>query len=270
MNQQNSDDFETRYEWMRPGQLIARRDECPLAFFPVAPLEYHGPHMPLGTDPINASQVAHACCRKMGKGIVRPALTMGTERERPPEILESLGLEHNTYVVGMDFPSRIWNSHYATEDIFSIALREELQLMIKQGYRYVYIVNGHGALNQRETLDRICIELNNTTDAKLAWSLPIAEEALKNNWAGHAEIIECSLMMYYRPDCVDVDTLPPRDVPIKSYEYSSCDGVAFTPDYKRDHIVEHDPRDSTIEKGQKWFDECVEETVAKVEELMNN
>jgi hypothetical protein len=32
-------DFETRYEYLRPGQLIERRDVCPLVIVPVAPLE---------------------------------------------------------------------------------------------------------------------------------------------------------------------------------------------------------------------------------------
>ena len=65
-------EFETRYEWLRPGQLVARRNECPLVIVPVAPLEYHGPHMPLGTDPLStgrsptpaAARFARAsCCR---------------------------------------------------------------------------------------------------------------------------------------------------------------------------------------------------------------
>ena len=54
-------EFETRYEWLRPGQLRQRRDQCPLVFVPVGPLEYHGPHLPLGVDAINCTQVAHAC-----------------------------------------------------------------------------------------------------------------------------------------------------------------------------------------------------------------
>ena len=28
-------EFETRYEWLRPGQLVARRNECPLIIVPV-------------------------------------------------------------------------------------------------------------------------------------------------------------------------------------------------------------------------------------------
>ena len=80
-------------------------DRVPLIIVPVAPLEYHGPHMPVGTDPINASQVSHACCKKLRKGVVLPTMFMGTEREHGPACVESLGFEPGKYVVGMDFPT---------------------------------------------------------------------------------------------------------------------------------------------------------------------
>jgi hypothetical protein len=104
-------EFETRYEWLRPGQLIARREQCPLVIVPVAPLEYHGPHLPIGTDPINCGMVAHACCRKLGKGVVLPTIMTGTERERGPAIVESLGFAEGEFIVGMDFPS--WRRNFA-------------------------------------------------------------------------------------------------------------------------------------------------------------
>ena len=106
----NDGGFETRYEWLRPGQLRARQTECPLVLFPLAPLEYHGPHMPMGTDPINAGCVAHACCKELRRGVVRPTMFLGTERERDPDTLESLGFKRDQYIVGMDFPARQWSS----------------------------------------------------------------------------------------------------------------------------------------------------------------
>ena len=103
------------------------RFQCSLILFPLSPLEYHGPHMPVGVDAINASRIAHECCRRLKKSVVRPTLTIGTECEREPELLESLGFDQGSYIVGMDFPSRLWNSHYMREEIFAIVLAEELR-----------------------------------------------------------------------------------------------------------------------------------------------
>ena len=111
--------------------------------------------------------MAHACCRKLRKGVVLPTLTMGTERERGPAVVEALGLPPGSYVVGMDFPSRLWNSHYLPEEVFAIRLAAELRILVGQGYRYLFIANGHGANNHLEVIDRLCVELSNTTPAQL-------------------------------------------------------------------------------------------------------
>jgi creatinine amidohydrolase len=261
-------EFETRYEWLRPGQLVARRNECPLIIVPVGPLEYHGPHMPLGTDAINAAEVAHACCRKLRKGVVLPTLFIGTERERTPAILESLGLPAGTYVVGMDFPNRTWNSHYLPQEIFAIRLAAELRILIGQGYKYILVANGHGATNQIDTVNRLCIELSNTTPAKLAWRLPVAQRVIDDNSAGHANRAETALLMHFKRDAVDVGALPPRNVPIRSFEFSIVDGIGFSPQYHRDFVVRHDPRDATPEAGNDLFQESVDELVAEAKKLI--
>jgi creatinine amidohydrolase len=260
--------FETRYEWLRPGQLIARRQECPLIIVPLAPLEYHGPHLPLGTDPINATQVAHACCAKLRKGVVRPTLTVGTERERDPAMVESLGFEPGSYVVGMDFPSRLWNSHYLPEEVFALLLAAELRILVGQGYRYVFIANGHGAYNHLEVVRRLCTELSNTTPAKVDYHLTITREAMEKGWAGHADVIETSLMMYYDARSVDLGTLPPRAVPLHYKDFSICDGAAFSSAYDREHVVRHDCRDATAERGRRCFEDCVAESCEKIEKLL--
>ena len=261
-------EFETRYEWLRPGQLRQRRDECPLIFVPVGPLEYHGPHLPLGVDAINCTQVAHASCRKLGRGVVLPTMMMGTERERGPAVLEALGLPPQSYVVGMDFPSRLWNSHYLPEEVFAIRLAAELRILIGQGYRYLVVANGHGATNHIEVIDRLCKELGNTTAARLAWRLTLPQRLLADQTAGHADSIETSIVMGYDAESVNLGALPPQEVPLHSWEFSIVDGAGFTPQYPRDHVVRNDPRSSTAAEGRQFFHEAVDELAAAAEELM--
>jgi creatinine amidohydrolase len=261
-------EFETRYEWLRPGQLVERRNACPLVIVPVAPLEYHGPHMPVGCDMINVSEVAHAVCRKLGRGVVRPVLSVGTERERPPDMLQSLGFPPDSYVVGMDFPTRLWNSHYLSEEVFALVLRAELAILIGQGYRYVFVASGHGAVNQQATIARLSIELQNTTPARLDYDLAICREAIETGLAGHADVVETSLLLHYRPDAVDLAALPPRGVPLRYQDYSVVDGAGFSAQYDPQHLVRHDPRDATAAKGQKWFADCVQEMSARIDKWM--
>ena len=53
-------------EFLRPGEIIAERDRCPIVYLPVGPLEWHGPAMPYGTDPLCAQAVARAAAQVTG------------------------------------------------------------------------------------------------------------------------------------------------------------------------------------------------------------
>ena len=110
--------------------------------------------------------------------------------------------------------------------------------------------------------------MSNTTPAKLAWRLTIAQKLLDEGVAGHADSVETSLLMHYDRQRVDLGTLPPRGTPLHSWEFSIVDGIGFTPHYHRDHVVRNDPRESTGEAGEGLFELAVDELAADVERLM--
>lgn len=263
-------EFETRYEWLRPGQLNARRAQCPLILFPLGPLEYHGPHMPLGTDPLNATFVAHECCRRLGKGVVLPTMYVGTERERDPDMTESLGFKRDDYVVGMDFPSRQWNSHYLPEEVFALIVAAETRCLISQGYKYIFIVNGHGAFNHNAVLKRLCIELTHTTPATVDFAIAFPEEAAATGAIGHADIAETSLMMHYNESAIDLSTLPPKNIPLKYTDFSVVNGQGFIAS-EPDRLVPKvfDPRDANAQIGMAHFETTIAEVSGKIERLVS-
>ena len=141
-------------ERMRPGEILAERARCPIVYLPLGPLEWHGPAMPFGTDPLMAQELARRAALRTG-GVVMPTLFLGTERERPAQILKDKGFENaeSMYVVGMDVPKNSVKSFYAREDLFAVTVREHLRLLVQQEYKLIVIVNGHGAWGQRQ--DRV-------------------------------------------------------------------------------------------------------------------
>ena len=86
-----------RFERLLPNQIAAEMARCPLIFLPVGPLEWHGPHLPLGTDALIAYQVALRVANQVG-GVVLPALYCGTERHRSAEQLRYLGFSGEEYI----------------------------------------------------------------------------------------------------------------------------------------------------------------------------
>jgi len=265
---------EIRLEMLRPGELNAEQKRCPLVFLPVAPLEYHGPHLPVGMDPINATQCALETCRRLGRGVVHPTLYWGTERERPDWMLESLGFKKDDWVVGMDFPTAVWKSHYQPEHLFALVVAATLEMLISTGYKVIVIVNGHGASNQMETLKRLAGHYSHTTDALVVWKLALPLEVSEKNQAGHADLVETSLMMYYEKELlggrelVDLSTLPPRSVPIHYMDFSIVDGQGFSGKPSPDKVTATDPRDATAEKGRQLFEETVRMYLQLAEEAL--
>jgi creatinine amidohydrolase len=254
---------EVRFEMLRPAQLAGELARCPLVFLPVAPLEYHGPHLPVGMDPLNAGLCAREACRRLGKGVVLPVTYMGTERERPDWMLESLGFQKGDWVVGMDFPAATWKSHYYQEHLFGLVVASQLEMLIAQGYKAIVIVNGHGAWNQLETLDRLAKHYSHTTDCAVAWKLAFTLDVSEKNLAGHADLFETSLMLHFEKEfyggqkLVDLAALPARSVPIRYPDFSVVDGPGFSEKPSPGRVVQTDPRDATAEKGRKIFDDTV-------------
>lgn len=254
---------EIRIECLRPGQLNEEQERCPLVFVPIGPLEYHGPHLPVGMDAINATQCALEACRRLGKGVVHPTLYWGTERERPEWMLESLGFKGSDWIVGMDFPAAIWKSHYYQEHLFALVVAGAVEMLIEGGYKVIVLVNGHGAWNQLETLDRLAKHYSHTTDSLVVWRLAATLDVTEKNLAGHADDFETSLMLYYQnavyetDSMVDISQLPDKGVPIHYPDFSIVDGPGFSENPSPDRVVQTDPREATADKGKGNFEEMV-------------
>lgn len=246
-------------EYLRPGEIQAEKERCSIVYLPVAPLEWHGPAMPYGTDPLIAQALARNVALRMG-GVVMPTVYFGTERERPAYILEAKGFENpeSMYVVGMDVPKNSMKSYYAREDIFAITVREYLRLLVQQGYRLIVIVNAHGALGQRATLDRLATEYSNETDSRVLYHMiDINAEGFAPDF-GHGTLIETSLIRYLHDEHVDLSQLPPREIGLKYTDWGIADDPVFAGIRTQGDCVVHDPRDATAELGERCFKNAVE------------
>lgn len=252
-------------EYLRPGQIQAERERCSIVYLPVAPLEWHGPAMPYGTDPLLAQALARGAAQEIG-GVVMPTLFFGTERERPAYILEAKGFENpqDLYIWGMDVPKNSMKSFYAREDIFAITVREHLRLLVQQKYKLIVIVNAHGATGQRETLARLATEFSNETESRVLYTMiDIFKDDFHPDF-GHGTLIETSLMRYLHDNCVSLEELPPREVGLKYTDWGIADDSAFEGIPSTDGCVIHDPRDATAQLGERCFNNALDNLCCEV------
>ena len=258
-------------EYLRPGEIQAERNRRSIVYLPVAPLEWHGPAMPYGTDPLIAQELSRAAAKRTG-GVVMPTVFFGTERERPSYILEAKGFEnpHKLYIKGMDVPKNCMKSYYAREDIFALTVREYLRLLVEQEYKLIVLVNGHGATGQRSTLDRLAKEFSGETASHVLYHMiDICTEDFNPDF-GHGTLIETSLIRHLYDEHVCLSDLPDRDVKLKYTDWGIADDCVFEGKKSPDDCVIHDPRDATPELGAKCFQNAVDNLCRAVKETYEN
>ena len=258
------------YELLRPAEIIAARDLCPVIYVPIGPLEWHSLHMPLGTDGLNAAAVALRVAERIG-GVVLPPFFWGTERERPPQMVEDLGFGAGEYIVGMDFPANSLPSLYCREEFLGLWLRELLDLLIRQQYKLIVLVNGHGARNHLDTLQRLAIEFSASSPARVLLTTAWPARGDPDTFTGHADAGETSVMMALFPDSVELGALPPDSEPLRSRDWAIVDPETFNGHPTPQHTLrpEYDPRlRSSADKGRRILGLAAEDVGAVVREAL--
>jgi creatinine amidohydrolase len=249
-----------------PAEVVEARSRTGLVILPLAPIEWHGPHLAMGCDGL----LAHAFAKRISRELESPyfpPLFVGTERERRPETLAAIGFSASEYVEGMDFPANPVKSAYIPEEVFSLVVRGTVDALFdRMGYRAVVIVNGHGADNQRGVLDRLCAEYNSKGRPRLMWVYPGFPRSLVAGAIGHAAAEETSMLSAMWPGSVDLSRLPAAG-PLKNVDHAVVDGDTFDGAPTADFTVraEQDPRHHTdAAVGARFVEEAAREAVADI------
>lgn len=260
---------EVRYERLRPDQVVAELAHNPVVYLPLGPLEWHGPHLPFGTDPLIAYAVALRAAEKTG-GVVLPAFFWGTEGERSEERLRRVGFKGREWVVGMDFPANSLKSLYVREEYFALMVRGMLDALERQGFRLIVVVNGHGAANHRNVLERLRVEYTAKGQSRVLNLFAWVEGDTSVREPGHACAIETSRMRLLYPETVDLSTLPPIEQPLYNLDWGILDRFTVHGQPADDFRVREDPRAGIPQQeAESSLLEAVANVVRVVEQALN-
>ena len=236
---------EVRFDRMVPAAIVARRKACNLAYLPVGSLEWHGSHMPFGTDYLTVAYLAEEAARRFG-GVAFPPMYYGDVRYH----LQECRLEwRQTYVNEMDvpeayaaaFPLQNADGSYGyacptqpddgprPEDPLEFSLAEQTHHFVHliartllsihlYGFRHIVVMPGHGpnpgSCRQAEEVYRQNVARRTAfgPPAKILqfFYIEVAKEAeplLKNHWI-HADKWEGSITMVAAPGTVHLEYLP--------------------------------------------------------------
>lgn len=254
--QQSTTPENVRYELLRPEEIISARDRIPVAYVPLGPLEWHGPHLPIGVDMLHAYSLALEAARRTG-GVVLPALPLGSETVLESDRVRDRGFDGQEKIVGMDFPGLSLPSLYIEDSAFGVIVHEIIRALKRQRFKVIVLVNGHGGKFHLITLDRIVAE---ETESGIVTILHAFHLDPGENKGGHAEKWETGLMMALYGNTVDINLLPPLPEPLKSRDFGILDLPTCFGQPTDDYSVRknQDPRLASEEEGQESFVKEVE------------
>ncbi|MEA3406619.1 MAG: creatininase family protein [Chloroflexota bacterium] len=174
---------------MTSKEAAAALEKCKVVILPIGSVEWHGPHLPLSVD--------HESSR---------AFALAAAEELYPQVLVTHSLEG--VVRGqMQFPGSITVPPHAFIEI----MVGTCQSLNYHGVEKILILNGHGS--NRPAALAAAIRASNQFDMQVvtaSWWDFTPESAVDeimdgNHIPGHAGDCETSLMMYLRPEMVNVD-----------------------------------------------------------------
>lgn len=196
-----------KYADLRPDQLQARLAAAPIAYLPLGTLEWHGPHLPLGTDCLIPAALFARLAEEVG-GVVLPPLIVGPDRVRDDGL------------IGMDFCTNGDGSHYADsqlpgsaywvpDDLFAALLLQVLKNLKRAGFRIV-VAHGHGPSTNCFARHQAQWEAETGLTLFHAWG---GGEPALGIMTDHAAHNETSLMLAVHPELVALENLPATEWP---------------------------------------------------------
>jgi len=199
-----------RFHEMRPSQIKPIREKFPVCYVPMGVLEWHGEHNPVGLDAIKATAMAEYFARHIG-GLVMPTVWWGdnrailAENHFGPEICAEIAKGH-----GLPMQAFFDDAERAKQDgewkTWEAVMRTTFYELTTFGFKVIVTISGHYPLHGPAINAANAFEP--TGRAKII-SI-IGFDLVKDRFEGdHAAKWETSLMLYLRPDLVDMSALDP-------------------------------------------------------------
>ena len=164
---------DVQMQFMRPGQLEAAGREFPVVYVPFGVIEWHGVHLPLGTDAIKAHVILVKCAEKFG---------------------------------GVVYPPVYFHNGFRQEHLVPV-LTDLFNRLKRTGYRVIIGVSGHNVQGQIDMINQALAPV--TSDGTAAgiglWELTLSRGP--ESASDHAAKWETSNMMFFYPEQVDMSAL---------------------------------------------------------------
>lgn len=242
------------YQKMRPQQLVDAQ-KVPLIFVPLGPLEWHGPHLPIGTDGLLAEHIAHRLAEKWNCPVL-PTLYVGGSGLLTDVQKASIGLPQEKAICGVDFQPDHVNSLYVRPETLRMLLEDYITGLLRQGYQLIVLVSGHGGVGHTPILEAICKTFSDRAH-QVIWIPAVPPLDAEDPNSGHATVLETASMLSSYPETVDCSTLPLQPQALSCAQLGIVDDTFFYDPIHSKPTVQADPRTASVQQGQQYIDHAL-------------
>jgi len=197
------------YAELTPQEFRERLAAAPIAYLPLGTLEWHGEHLPIGSDGLQSAGFFTGLAREAG-GIVLPMLFLGPDRIEEVDGKELYGMD--TLGEGMAEGKRYKNqqlagsAYWVPEETFRTIIEATLKQLSRAGFKIV-VAHGHGPStgffqkNAGQWKEKFGLE------TFTCWGGEYDRKGMGIQ-VDHAAMNETSLVMALRPELVQMERLP--------------------------------------------------------------
>jgi len=197
------------YAELTPHEFRDRLAAAPIAYLPLGTLEWHGEHLPIGSDGLQSAGFFTGLAREAG-GIVLPMLFLGPDRMEKVDGKELYGMD--TLGEGMAEGKRYKNqqlagsAYWVPEETFRMIIEATLKQLSRAGFKIV-VAHGHGPStgffqkNAGRWKEKFGLE------TFTCWGSEYDRKGMGIQ-VDHAAMNETSLVMALRPELVQMERLP--------------------------------------------------------------
>lgn len=201
--------MEVFYERLTPDEFLKVVKQTPIAYLPLGTLEYHGPHLPLGSDHLQPLGLYVELSRRLG-GLVLPPLSAGPD--------EQAVLDGEPYY-GMDFefltehekPRRLPGSAYWQDDSVFLQYTDGMIRQLSRAGLKILVGHGHGP--STDLFGRQAPAWKKAYGITVLTLQGILEDKELGFMNDHAGANETSIMLATHPELVKMENLP-KDPPV--------------------------------------------------------
>jgi creatinine amidohydrolase len=197
------------YAELTPQEFRDQLAAAPIAYLPLGTLEWHGEHLPLGSDGLQSYGFFIGLAREAG-GIVLPMLFLGPDRAEEVDGKELYGMD--TLGEGMPEGQRYKNqqlagsAYWVPEETFRTIIEATLKQLSRAGFKIV-VAHGHGPSTSFFQKNADNWKEKFGLETFVCWGGEYDRQG-KGIQVDHAAMNETSLVMALRPELVRMDRLP--------------------------------------------------------------